>query len=96
MAKGYKTGGRQKGSKNKVTGTVKEMISKSISKELESLPKLLDQLEPKERMDALIKLLPYLIPKAEKDSEEKDKLKHEDFVFRITQKIREANLKNAG
>jgi len=47
-AKGYKTGGRKKGTLNKVTGTVCEMISKSISKELEILPQLLNQLEPKE------------------------------------------------
>ena len=69
MAKGVKTGGRKKGTPNKVTGTVREMVSKSISKELESLPYILAELEPKERIDSIIKLMPYILPKAEIKSE---------------------------
>ncbi len=62
MAKGFKTGVRQKGMSNKVTGTVREMIRQSLSKELESLPELLGQLEAKERIDAIGKLIPYQQP----------------------------------
>lgn len=57
---GRKYGGRKKGTPNKITGTVKEMINKTLTKELESLPKLLSELSPKERVDAVIKFLPYL------------------------------------
>ncbi|WP_206081816.1 hypothetical protein [Maribellus sediminis] len=94
MANGYKTGGRKKGTPNKVTGTVREMITKSISKELESLPVLFSQLEPKEKMDALIKLMPYIIPKAEVLAEDSSSqpMKHEDFVQKIRRKIEEINL----
>jgi hypothetical protein len=91
MARGVKTGGRQKGTPNKVTGTVREMISQSISTELESLPKLLKQLEPKERMDTIIKLLPYLIPKADpKQEPEKPKgLTGNAFIQNFINKVNE-------
>ncbi len=50
MTKEYITGGRKKGTPNRVTGTVKEMISKSISAELESLQISLDQVDTKRRI----------------------------------------------
>lgn len=90
MAKGIKTGGRQKGTRNKITGTVKEIITQSISNELESLPLLLQHLEPKERIDAIIKLIPYLIPKASpiNESDQPGLMEtHEDFVNGIMAQI---------
>ncbi len=45
-------------------------IRKYVFKELEKLPETLDQLEPKERINALSKLLPYVVSKyAMKDEE---------------------------
>ena len=70
MAKGIKTGGRKKGTQNKVSGTIKEMISLSVRKELESLPTLLKQLEPKERIEIMIKLIAYLVPKANSENDD--------------------------
>ncbi len=70
MAQGFKTGGRQKGTQNKVSGTIKEMISLSIRKELESLPTLLKKLEPKELIEVMIKLMAYLVPKANSDKDD--------------------------
>ncbi len=58
-----KTGGRQKGTSNKLTGTVKEMITQFIENEVRHLPGLLNQMEPKEKADLVLKLLPYIIPK---------------------------------
>lgn len=63
MAKGIKTGGRQKGTSNKLSGTVKEMITQFVTDELQHLPTLLNKLEPKEKIDLLLKLLPYTTPK---------------------------------
>lgn len=63
MAKGVKTGGRQKGTSNKLTGTVKEMITQFVTDELQHLPTLLNKLEPKEKAEYIIKLLPYIAPK---------------------------------
>jgi hypothetical protein len=60
--KGKKTGGRTKGVPNKVTQEHRELINKLIScpKDLESDLKVL---EPKERIDAIIKLLEFTTPK---------------------------------
>ncbi len=46
------------------------MITQVISKELESLPNLMTKLEPKEKLDAIVKLIPYLIPKASREDEQ--------------------------
>lgn len=63
MAKGIKTGGRQKGTSNKLTGTTRELISQIVTHELKKLPELLEQMEPKEKADCIFKLLPYVSPK---------------------------------
>jgi hypothetical protein len=63
MAKGIKTGGRQKGTSNKLSGTVKEMITQFVTDEIQHLPTLLNKLEPKEKAEYIIKLLPYIMPK---------------------------------
>ena len=63
MATGIKTGGRTKGAVNKTTAETKELLQKIVSKELETVADLLEKLEPKERIDAIIKLLPYIVPK---------------------------------
>lgn len=65
MARGVKTGGRKKGTPNRLTGSMKEMINLAITQELEQLPDLLNELAPKEKADFLVKLLPYVMPKAD-------------------------------
>jgi 23S rRNA C2498 (ribose-2'-O)-methylase RlmM len=58
-----KTGGRTKGTLNRSTAETKEILQKIVSTELETIPDLLKQLEPTDRVNAIIKLLPYLVPK---------------------------------
>jgi len=89
MAKGIKTGGRQKGTSNKLSGTVKEMITQFVTNEIQHLPALLNQLESKEKAEYIIKLLPYILPKKapvdtlkEKDPHERRGLSH--FMFKST------------
>ena len=55
--------GRPKGSLNRTTQRTKKAIEKIVSNELKNIDELLGQLEPKERLDVLIKLLPYIVPK---------------------------------
>ena len=55
--------GRPKGTPNKITKELRALFKNFISNELENLPELLDGLEPKDRLDVLIKLLPYALPK---------------------------------
>lgn len=58
-----RNGGRQKGTPNKTTAETKEMLQQVISNELNNIDDLLDKLEPNERINAVIKLLPYIVPK---------------------------------
>ena len=58
-----KTGGRQKGSLNKVTSDIKTKISIILDKELERIDTTLAGLEPNDRASFILKLLQYTIPK---------------------------------
>ncbi|MBZ4044504.1 hypothetical protein [Flavobacterium hibisci] len=60
---GKKYGGRVKGSKNLLTNSSKEIVKSIIEKELDKLPELLANLTPAERVTALIKMLPFVLPK---------------------------------
>lgn len=63
MALRKKTGGRTAGTVNKTTAETKELLQKIVSNELDNIEGMLNKLEPKERIDAVIKLLPYIVPK---------------------------------
>jgi len=63
MAIGQKTGGRQKGTPNRTTTEAKQILQKIVNNELDNITDLLNKLEPKERIDSIIKLLPYIVPK---------------------------------
>lgn len=58
-----KTGGRQKGTPNKVTASVKEWLSALIDKNRRQVERDLKQLEPRERLIMLEKLMQYVVPK---------------------------------
>lgn len=60
---GQKFGGRQKGSLNKVSSDTKNSLQKLISKELESFEARLETLDNKERLEIIIKILPFVLPK---------------------------------
>ncbi|MBF2709952.1 hypothetical protein [Flavobacterium soyangense] len=55
--------GRKKGVPNKSTSEARELLQKVLGKELDKLGLLLAKLEPIERVNALAKLLPYILPK---------------------------------
>jgi len=56
-------GGRPKGAQNKTGKQLKEILSEILNDEIEGLPKRLNQLSDKDRLDIFVKLLPYLLPK---------------------------------
>ena len=58
-----KTGGRQAGTPNKVTGTLKDFISNLIENNREQIEADLKKLQPKDRLMILERLLQYVIPK---------------------------------
>lgn len=63
MAKGRKTGGRQKGTPNRLTFQARMLLFSMLENEIEKIPGHLQSMEPRERVDVLIKFLPYLLPK---------------------------------
>ena len=65
MAKGIKTGGRSAGTPNRLTKELRKVLKDLLHKELENLSTHLDSLEPKERLEILTKLLPYVVPKVQ-------------------------------
>lgn len=65
MAKRTKTGGRVRGTPNKLTKEIRVVLKSVIAKEIESLPDLLKDLEPRERLELIIKLMPYVVPKVQ-------------------------------
>ena len=73
MAIRKKTGGRIAGTPNRTTAETKDLLQKIVGKELEKLGKIIEQLEPIERVNAISKLLPYLLPKQTESTLKGDK-----------------------
>ena len=85
-------GGRQKGTPNKITASVKEWLSTLIDKNRRQIEKDIKQLEPKERLQMLEKLMQYVVPKQQAVSAtvEIDKLSDEQLdrmIYEITKEV---------
>jgi len=63
--RGTKTGGRQAGTPNKVTSELRDALKAIVANELDTLSDSLAQLPAKERLDVVIRLMPYCMPKVE-------------------------------
>jgi hypothetical protein len=63
---GKKFGGREKGTPNRLTKELRTILKNVLYNELENIEELLDSLETKERLDMLIKLMPFALPKVDK------------------------------
>ena len=57
--------GRPPGAKNVVTKQLRAKLKNLIDAELENLPDLLSGLEPKDRLEMIVKLMPFAMPKVE-------------------------------
>jgi hypothetical protein len=91
MAKGAKTGGREKGTPNKASGEIRSLMSVIVNKEIEKLPRHLSMIDPEKRLNILIKLLPYVVPMYIDKKE--DVLKDSSFNFfqAINDSLKEKN-----
>ena len=65
MAKGIKTGGREQGTPNLLTKEMRAILKGIIAKEIKMIPETLEKLEPEKRLELVLKLLPYVLPKVE-------------------------------
>ena len=57
-------GGREKGTPNKITADLREMIKQLVEENIEQIREDLATLEPLERLKFLEKLMSYVVPKA--------------------------------
>ena len=57
--------GRPAGSPNKLTAELRTILKGIIENELEGLADRIEALEPDKRLELIIKLLPYVLPKVE-------------------------------
>jgi hypothetical protein len=55
--------GRPPGKPNKSTAAVRETLEVALRGELEQIPELLKKLDPKDRIEAIARLLPYVSPR---------------------------------
>ena len=60
---GNKYGGREKGTPNRITKELRSLLKDIIYDEIGALQGRLDALSPKERVELLIKLMPFVLPK---------------------------------
>lgn len=63
--KRIKTGGRDKGTPNQLTKEMRAILNNVIANEIDKLQEYLNTLEPEKRIEIVIKLLPYILPKLE-------------------------------
>ena len=63
MPTGHKYGGRKKGTPNSITTELREIISGILKNEWKNIPKLLKKLSPKDRVNAILKITQYTLPK---------------------------------
>ena len=83
MAKGIKTGGRTAGTENKTTKEVRTVLKEVINNELINIESLLYKLQPKERLELVIKLMPFVLPKLAPEPIEKPKEPIQQFEVTI-------------
>jgi len=65
---GKKYGGREAGTPNKLTKELRAALKNILHQEIELLPDHFNKLEPKDRLELLVKLLPFALPKVEPES----------------------------
>lgn len=65
---GKKYGGREAGTPNRLTKELRAALKNILHQEIELLPEHFNKLEPKDRLELLVKLLPYALPKVEPES----------------------------
>jgi len=60
---GVKYGGRKKGTPNRLTKEVRAVLKELVFDEISQVQSHFEKLDPKERIELLIKLMPYVCPK---------------------------------
>jgi hypothetical protein len=81
MAKGIKSGGRCSGTPNKITRDLKETINDFLNNNIESLQENFNQLDAKDKINFIERLLRYSIPRMADNSITLDANMSKGFYF---------------
>ena len=65
---GIKHGGRKKGTPNRLTRELRDVLKDVVYQELSLVQENLSKLDPKDRIDLLIKLIPFVCPKIKSEN----------------------------
>jgi hypothetical protein len=64
MADGFKTGGRTKGTPNKITAEMRQLLSAAVMPEIGKIAIYLEQItDPVAKLKAIKEILPYVLPR---------------------------------
>ena len=63
--------GRKAGKPNKTTSELRALLQAAFESEIENIPRVIESLPPKERIELLSKFLPYFVPKVIPQTEAK-------------------------
>ena len=74
--------GRPKGAKDRIKGDILAQVKEFIEDNLESIQEDYDALDPKERMQFLLKLLEFAIPKAQGEEKQATEINLLQQTFR--------------
>lgn len=85
--KRQKTGGRQKGTPNKTTSDLKKWIFEFVDSNLEVLKNDFARMDPEDKVNFIIKLLPYVLPKQTETKINVD----EEFTQAVKQSVENIN-----
>jgi hypothetical protein len=67
-----KTGGRRANTPNRINAQSKQIIADLVNSEVLKIPELLDKLKPKDRLEIIVKLISFVVPKQTKIELEAD------------------------
>lgn len=95
MAQGQKTGGRKEGTPNKVTQAMRERLNTVLESELDQLEELFEEVSARDRLQFIIKLIPYIIPQAENETDQVISEKP-NFFDLVNKQVVDSGLKKNG
>jgi hypothetical protein len=89
-----KTGGREKGTPNKTTKELKQVLHSVIEQQLETIEEDLQKLDPKDRLNILLRLVEYVLPKQREQKIDFNSLTDteiDELINRITDESKRQN-----
>lgn len=81
MARGFKTGGRQKGTPNAKTSELRNILKEIFARQSARIEELLEQLEPKDQLTFILKMGSMITPAPAPISEGADKAQENPDPF---------------